>query len=513
MLFSNIKTEKDLDGLKRLLIKKEYFKAFPSNAKVLELYKKLLARGEEKHLPAVELLLRKIKTKSNSGIVSVSLLTKPYFCPGKCLYCPSDSLMPKSYLRKEPAAARALMNKFDPYKQVSVRLKALEANGHPIDKVEIIIIGGTWSVYQEKYQRNFISEIFRACNSYKSQINHKTQNLKTLQKNNEKAKCRVVGISVETRPEFITLKEIKKSREFGVTKVEIGVQHLEQKILDLNRRESTIEHVKNATELLRRNGFKIVYHMMLNLYGSNPEKDIKMFKKLFSDKNFQPDMLKIYPCVILKSAGLYKTFKAGKLRPYSDKQLRNILIKIKKIIPPYVRIIRVIRDIPKEYIVAGSKVSNMRQELAAASCRCIRCRELRENEISSKNLKMKKTVYLVAGGREVFLSWEDARRDKLAAFLRLHLPENFEKNKTLPVLKNCATVRELHTYGRLTPISEKGEQNQHLGLGKKLLAAAEKITKKENFKKTAVIAGVGAREYYKKFGYRPKGTYMVKYLR
>ncbi len=530
MLFRGLKTEKDLDRIKRTLIKNGVFGRFPGNSEVLALYKKLVAEGKEARSSAVELMLRKIKTKSNSGVVSVSLLTKPYPCPGKCLYCPSDPLMPKSYLKKEPAAARALRNKFNPYDQVICRLQALSANGHPVDKVEIIIIGGTWSCYPFSYQKKFISEIFRACNNFgvKKEIKKGQKTFLELQRLNEKAKSRIVGISIETRPEFIDVMEIRKLRELGVTKVEIGVQHLEQKILDLNRRGVTIEQIINATDILRRNGLKIVYHMMLNLYGSTPKSDIRMFEKLFSDLRFQPDMLKIYPLVILKSAGLYKIWKEGKIKPYSDSQLREILIKIKKKIPPYVRIIRVIRDIPKEYIVSGSKISNMRQELLNDQkknkwkCRCIRCREIREEALDFKKLKMKKIIYPVLSGREVFLSWEDAKRDKLAAFSRLFLPNNFDKTKTLSVLENCALVRELHTYGRLAPIFKKGSplrrsfseasQSQHLGLGKSLLKEAERIAIKNGFKKIVVIAGIGARKYYKKFGYRLKESYMTKSL-
>ncbi len=521
MIFGKIKTEKDLDNLKRRLAKnKALFEArkFPSNSEILAFYEDTIKRGKERRSPVLELLLRKIKTKSNSGIVSVSLLTKPYPCPGRCLYCPNDPLMPKSYLKKEPAAARALRNKFDPYDQVVCRLQALSANGHPVDKVEIIIIGGTWSCYPYSYQKEFVSEIFRACNNFgaKKEIRNGNKTLVDLQAINEKAKSRIVGISIETRPEFITIKEIEKLRDFGVTKVEIGVQHLEQKILDLNSRGATLEQVINATDILRRNGFKIVYHMMLNLYGSTPKKDIRMFEKLFSDSRFQPDMLKIYPCIILKSAGLYRIWKQGKLKPYSDNQLWKILIEIKKKIPPYVRIIRVIRDIPREYIVAGSKISNMRQELIDDQkknkwkCRCIRCREIREEKINFRNLKMKRIIYPVLHGREVFLSWEDAKRDKLAAFLRLYLPNNFDRAKTLSVLEGCALVRELHTYGRLTPVSKKGSQSQHLGLGKSLLKEAERVAIKNGFKKIAVIAGIGTRKYYKKFGYRLKGSYMIK---
>ena len=417
MLFKAIKTPKDVDKLKRKIVKDDKLfkrilkirkeskfrgdlilghqsKKTPTNAEVLALYKELVKTGKEKKSITVEQLLRKTKTKSNSGIVSVSLLTKSFSCPGKCIYCPTEKQMPKSYLSLEPAAARALRNNFDPYKQVTTRLKALELNGHPIDKIEIIVIGGTWSVYDKKYQDYFISEIFRACNNFKSrkEVKKGEKNLNELQKINEKAKNRVIGLSVETRPDCITLEEIEKMREWGVTKVEIGVQHLDDKILEANKRGVTEDGVAKATKLLRTAGIKIVYHMMPNLYKSTPAKDLKMFKKLFTDPRFFPDMLKIYPCVVLKGTGLYKLWKEKKFKPYSDKQLKDLLIKIKKDIPPYTRIIRLIRDIPASYIVAGSKISNLRQIISEGEkgiiCRCIRCREIREDPVDPKKFNV-----------------------------------------------------------------------------------------------------------------------------
>ncbi len=491
----------------------------PTNAEVIALYRKMTKKGEEKKSPILERLLRKRKTKSNSGIVAVSLLTKPFPCPGNCLYCPTEQKMPKSYLSLEPAAARALRNNFSPYKQVLSRLKALDANGHPLDKIEIIIIGGTWNFYERDYRKNFVSEIFRACDNFAraKKIKKGEKSLAELQKINEKAKCRIVGMSVETRPDFVNAEELREMRDLGVTKVEIGVQHLDEKILEKNRRGIPTDTVARATALLRAFGFKIVYHMMPGMYGSSPAKDLAAFKKLFSDKRFFPDMLKIYPCVVLKSAGLYGKWKAGKHKPYSEKKLLKLLAEIKKIIPPYVRIIRLIRDIPGSYIAAGSKISNLRQYLAADQekngwkCRCLRCREVREDEIKLKDFKLNKIEYAVSGGREIFLSFENKKGDKLAAFLRLFLPDLIEKTFDIPnVLKNASLIRELHTYGRLAPISRKGEQSQHMGMGKKLLATAEEIARKAGFKRMAIISGVGVRGYYKKLGYRLKDTYMIK---
>lgn len=542
MIFKDIKTEADIEKLKRFIakdnvlyervlkIKKDITfrsdkhiyktKPLPVNAEILALYKDMVEKGEEERSKDVELLLRKIKTKSNSGIVSVSLLTKPFACPGKCVYCPTEKQMPKSYLSKEPAASRALRNNFDPYKQVTTRLRALEANGHPVDKIEIIVIGGTWSYYPQKYQEEFISEIFRACNNYKGRggIKKNTKSLDSLQKLNEKAKCRIIGLSVETRPDYISLSEIKRMRGFGVTKVEIGVQNLDDDVMLKNARGISKERIAEATALLRLAGLKIVYHMMPNLYTSTYKKDVWMFKELFSNPSFYPDMLKIYPCVVLKNSSLYKIWQRGEFKSYNDKKLAKLLIEVKKGIPKFVRLIRVIRDIPSEYIMAGSKTSNLRQLLEADQiennwkCKCIRCREIREADFDLDELILEKEEYKTSVGKEVFLSWEKKSTDKIAAFARLFLPSAFDKSDTLPVLRGCAIIRELHTYGRLVPVAEKGMQSQHRGLGSSLIKEAEDISREAGYKKMAIISGVGVRDYYRKLGYRLHYGYMVKSL-
>ncbi|MCR4283766.1 MAG: tRNA uridine(34) 5-carboxymethylaminomethyl modification radical SAM/GNAT enzyme Elp3 [Parcubacteria group bacterium] len=542
MIFKGIKTEADIEKLKRFIAKDKSLykrvlkiknkitfrsnkyiyktKPLPVNAEILALYKDMVEKGEEKISKDVELLLRKIKTKSNSGIVSVSLLTKPFACPGKCVYCPTEKQMPKSYLAKEPAASRALRNNFDPYKQVTTRLRALETNGHPVDKIEVIVIGGTWSYYPEKYQKEFISEIFRACNNYKRKehIKKNAKSLDSLQKLNEKAKCRVIGLSVETRPDYISLSEIKKMRRLGVTKVEIGVQNLDDDVMSKNARGISKERIAEATALLRLAGLKIVYHMMPNLYTSTYKKDVGMFKELFSNSLFYPDMLKIYPCVVLKNSSLYKLWQKGEFKSYGDKKLAKLLIEVKKGIPKFVRLIRVIRDIPAEYIVAGSKISNLRQLLEADQiennwkCKCIRCREIREADFDLNELILEKEEYETSVGKEVFLSWEKKSTDKIAAFARLFLPSAFDKSETLPVVRGCAIIRELHTYGRLVPVAEKGLQSQHRGLGSSLINEAEKMSKEAGYKKIAIISGIGVRDYYRKLGYRLADGYMVKSL-
>jgi elongator complex protein 3 len=574
MLFAGIKTEEDIEKLKKRIVKDPVYSlrlkkvqermqypvdgvlhpdgksvTMPSKAEMLALYKELVAEGIEEVNPSAEMSLRKIKTKSNSGVAVVSLLTKPFACPGRCTYCPTDVSMPKSYLAKEPAAARALMNDFDPYMQITNRIKALEMNGHPVDKIEMIVIGGTWSFYHPNYQEEFLIGCYRACNDYitaadsrrldadqrrPDSVDSRTEAytdrleyLQILQDRNEKAQCRIIGLSIETRPDYITDFEIERLRIFGVTKVEIGVQHLDDSVFKMTKRDMKIERVKQATEKLRNAGFKMVYHMMPNLPGSTPERDISMFGELFSGEDFQPDMLKIYPCMVLEHSELYDTWNAGGFKTYSDEQLIEVMREEKKQVPPYVRILRVYRDIPASYIKAGSTVSNLRQvmdvdmEKNGWQCRCIRCREIREGEVNPEEFVLSNITYRTKTGTEHFLSFESPpklsrlsldKKGRLASFTRLRLPDNGGADAILPVLKGAALIRELHTYGRHMKVGGDGSQSQHVGFGRRLLAEAERIAKEAGYEKMAIISGIGVREYYRKLGYALEGTYMLKKL-
>ncbi len=558
MLFDDIKTEKDVEALKRFIVRdkalygrilnirkdqtfsndgtvvwkkvaeslKTGTRKMPTNAEMLVFYKQLVETGEQEPNDEVRQMLRKIKVRSNSGVAVVSLLTKPYACPGKCIYCPTEKGMPKSYLSKEPAAARALANDFDPYDQTQNRMRALVANGHPVDKLELIVIGGTWSYYDHEYQEEFISEIFRATNNFgleeKEQIKKGGKTLVELQTINETARARIIGLSIETRPDHINEEELNRLRYFGVTKVEIGVQHLDNKVLTYNRRGITAEEVAEKTELLRNAGFKVVYHMMPNLPKSTIEMDVQMFKDLYKGKNFHPDMVKMYPCVVLKGSPLYEIWKKGEFKAYSDKELVYVLSEAKKATPLYVRIIRVIRDIPATYIVAGSKISNLRQVIGKDQqengwrCQCIRCREVRNEKVSLDEYELSKIEYETQTGKEIFLSFENKKQGKCAAFCRLRLlnkktTDDFSGN--LSVLKDTAIIRELHTYGQLVKIDKEGNQSQHKGLGMRLMEKAENIAKEAGYEKMAVISGVGVREYYrKKLDYELDRTYMIKEL-
>ena len=506
------------------------------NSDILKTYQELKKKKKIKTNIFLEKQLKKRPIRSLSGVAIVAVLTKPWPCPGKCLYCPLEKGVPKSYLSGEPAVERAKLLKYNPYQQVKKRIEVLKNNNHPVDKIELIVIGGTWSYLPKKYQTWFIKRCFDGAN------NSFSKDLKTAQKKNETTKHRIIGITLETRPDYINLQELIRMRNLGCTRVEIGVQAIDDQILKLNTRgHKTAETIK-ATKLLKDAGFKICYHFMPGLLGSTPKKDLAMFKKLFTNPDFQPDMLKIYPCVVTKGSRLYKLYKNKKYKPYSDKQLMSLLIKMKSVVPEYTRINRLIRDIPAWQIQGGSKVSNLREFIQKQmkqekkTCSCIRCREIKNEPINIKNLKLKKQKYNAAQGQEIFLSFKDINQNKLAAFLRLRLPQT--NNQTLPGLKNAAIIRELHTYGQLVEIKKnkqslkflRGSQTkkqdflvrltsrnykkaaQHLGLGKKLMAEAEKIAKTQGYKKIAVISGIGVRNYYRHLGYRLQNTYLFKNL-
>ncbi|MCD5396276.1 MAG: tRNA uridine(34) 5-carboxymethylaminomethyl modification radical SAM/GNAT enzyme Elp3 [Candidatus Pacebacteria bacterium] len=514
-----------LEKLKRK-ISAEFSIDFLPNSLLLKAYHKLVEEKRIKENKKIEEILKIKKIRSLSGIVIVSVLTKPYPCPGKCLYCPEQKDIPKSYVKGEPAVDRAVMLKYHPYLQVKARLKTLEEIGHPVDKIDLRIIGGTWSAYPKRYQTWFIKECFRAASEYPSpskrgRIKEGVGILKKLQRINEKAKCRIIGITIETRPDFVDVEEIKRLRKLGITRVELGVQSIYDDVLDLSLRGHKVKETIQATKLLKDAGFKICYQMMPNLYGSNLKRDLEMFKELFQNPDFCPDYLKIYPCALLKEAPLYKIYKEGKYRPYSFEELLWLLKEIKKIIPFWVRIQRIMRDIPSQNIIEGpTKISNLRQiiqkdvEKEGWRCRCIRCREVRENYNPKEKVYLFRQNYWASDGYEIFLSFENKKRTKLFSLLRLRIPSQYftREKHYLSVLENSAIIREIHTYGRLIGVGKRdGVAPQHKGLGKKLIKEAERITKEEfRLNKITVIAGVGVRDYFRKFGYRLKDTYMVK---
>ncbi len=584
-MFEILKTEEDVSKLKRQIMREPFYReailrlrkklnnkvdmgaiaGMPTNPEMLMLYEELISEGKEEDIKHVRQILKRLKVRSNSGVAVISLLTKPYTCPGRCIYCPTEKNMPKSYLSKEPAAARALANRFDPYKQITSRLKALVMNGHPIDKVEMIFIGGTFNFYKKDYQEWFTKESFRACNNWGLDKSNEEYihadhgyNLEDLQKINEERLARIIGLSIETRPDYITATELKWLRYLGVTKVELGVQHLNDEVLEFNKREMTNEAMAKGSELLRDYGFKVVYHMMPNLPGSNPEMDVKMFKDLYNGLDHHPDMMKIYPCMTVRGALLYKLYtqKLIDYEPYDDELLTRVLADAEQEVKCYTRLIRVIRDIPADYIIAGSKKSNLREMVdkylqnKGIKQVDIRAREIRDLEIDPNDFTLTETIYNTRHGKEIFLQFENKEKNLLAGFLRLRLPDfekikadadydashiapetahnwgldkwmaeseafintNSEIVKIDELLSGAALVRELHVYGTMKRVGEEGNQSQHTGMGKALLARAEQIAKQSGYQRLAIISGVGVRNYYRGRGYEYRDTYMSKEL-
>jgi len=488
LLDKNVTSSKELASVKRSFAKKNKINC-PSNIILLKEYHSLVNKKSIEKNSKIEKLLITRPVRSLSGVVNVSILTKPYDCPGKCIYCPKETNIPKSYLSGEPAVERAKKLKYDPYLQVKNRIESLELGGHPTDKIEVRVVGGNWSSYTKKYKEWFVKRCFEACN------NKKDRTLKLAQKRNEKAKHRIVGMSFETRPDFINQKEIDEMLLLGATKIEIGVQSLYDDVLLINKRGHGVKETIKATKLLKNAGFKVAYQMMLNLPGSNPQKDIEMFKELFSNPSFKPDYLKIYPCALVKEAPLYNLYLKGEYRPYTKEVLIETINEIKKHIPIYVRIERIIRDIPSPLIVeGGAKSSNLRQFIDSEKiCKCIRCREIKD--IKKEKIFLFKEIYEASDGKEIFLSFEDKNRKNIYSILRLRITNS-----------DTALIREVHVYGQATPIAKKG--SQHKGLGMLMVKEAEKIANK---KKIAIISGVGVRDYYrKKLGYRLSKTYMIK---
>ena len=510
-----IKNRDDLEMVKRLICKK-YKIAAILNSDILKEYRLLLEKKKIKETEAIEKILRKRSVRTMSGIAPVAVLTKSYPCPGNCAYCPHESDVPVSYLSNEPAVMRAIRCGYDPYIQVAHRLKALVNNGHQPTKIELIVIGGTWSYLPVKYKYWYILNCFKAANDFQNKnINLKDKYKKNLsldklkellkleQKKNEKAKYNLIGITLETRPDYINEKELIEMRDLGCTRVEIGVQAIDDKILTLNKRGHGVKEIADATKLLKQFGFKVTYHLMPALPGATPKKDLNLFKQLFSDERFQPDQIKFYPTVVTTGSLLYEWYKQGKYKPYSDKVLQELIVECKAAVPTYVRIIRLIRDIPEESILAGNKITNLRQVMQqrGVKCNCIRCREAKDQIIKGYDLNI--VEYPSSGGMEYFISADSRDGKTLFGFCRLRIDKN---SPIAPVI-----IRELHVYGELVSMGAK-KMVQHSGLGTKLIAAAEKLTKAAELDRIAVISGVGVRSYYKKFGYKLRNTYMEKKL-
>jgi len=449
--------------------------------------------------------------RTESGVAPFAVMMKPHYCPGNCVYCPLEEGMPKSYLSDEPAAQRAKKLKFDPRLQVEMRIKQMEETGHITDKIDLIVIGGTFSAYPDDYKLEFFKGMYDGVNGFVA------KSLEEAQKYNETGERRVVGISVETRPDWVSEEEIILWRKMGVTKVQLGVQAFDEQILKKINRGHSLNEVAEATRMCRNAGIKICYHFMPNLPGSTPEKDIEMAKIMFDDPRFQPDYLKVYPVMVIPTTELHEMWKRGEYQSYADTDLKIVLKEIKRLTPRWCRIDRLVRDISKQWVSSGTMRTNLRQILQeelkkeGKVCRCIRCREVRSG-IYDAEVEMMIDERETLGGQEIFLSFE--ADGKLFSMLRLRLPDPGEK-MLFKELEGAAIVREVHTYGQVKEIGGlqglalQGGKSQHRGLGKRLLAKAEEIARERGYKKMAVISAIGTREYYKKLGYKLEGKYMV----
>lgn len=551
-----ITTRRELEVEKRQLCRDRNLKKFMSNSVILE-----HASLEEKKI--VSNLLRKKPTRTISGVAIVAVMCHPHQCPhGRCYYCPESDIAPPSYTGEEPAALRGRMFKFHPYVQCYNRLKQLHKVGHPIDKVELIIMGGTFPSKDICYQEWFVSQCLKAMSDFGVILENITEigdiesfnkedllkyppysnnALKTyppndyvliddIQRINESSKVRCIGMTFETRPDYCKEPHVDRMLNMGVTRVELGVQTIHNHIYEKIKRGHTVEDVIEANRILRDSGVKVAMHMMPGLFPlardeprieQCPEKDLKMFKTIFTNENFKPDMLKIYPCLVTDGSELHKLWKEGKYRPYSDEEAVELIVQIKRILPKWVRTMRIQRDIPSTLIEDGVKKSNLgelvynRLEEENINCQCIRCREIghkkTKEEYSIDDYKLFEEDYLATEGREYFLSIEDKNEESLAGFLRLRMPS--EKAHREEIDNKTAIVRELHVYGNMIKIGQKGNNiGQHTGFGEKLLKRAEEISIDQNKEELLIISGIGARNYYRKFGYERKGPYMAKKL-
>ena len=474
----------------------------------------------DKSDPVRRLLMVK-PVKTSSGVLVIAVMPKPYACPqGRCIYCPGgvSTNTPLSYTGHEPVARKAQKVTFDPYLQIRSRLSHINSLGHQTGKVELVIIGGTFPFMPEEYQRDFVKSCFDALNDTDNS-SCSSSDLTEAMRLNETAKSRCVGLTVETKPDYCKAKHVDLMLEMGVTRVEVGVQSLQAEVIKAINRGHTIDDVVECFRIARESGLKIVAHMMPGLPGSSPTKDIEDFCTLFENSLFKPDMLKIYPTLVLERTPLFNLFKAGKYQPYTVEEMAKVLTEVKKRIPPWIRIMRVQREIDANEIIAGPVCGNLRQIVLQKlkdqgfNCNCIRCREIGIQDSASvpaDTILMNRIDYEASNGKEVFLSFETADHTKLFGFLRLRFIVNSHRKE---LTQDCAIVRELHVYGLMLNVGSQKASNssQHMGYGLKLMHEAERISRDEfGAKALFVISAVGTREYYKKLGYVMHGPYMAK---
>jgi ELP3 family radical SAM enzyme/protein acetyltransferase len=534
----NFHTIGDIDKFKKNIQKK--YKYTISNSEFIKIYKYLNLENQQ-----LRNLITKKKCKSNSGVLVITILTSAhpkyidedgevktarFSCKHDCAYCPNEPAhegnnwvaQPRSYLYSEPAVLRANANNFDPLKQMNSRISSLINMGHIPDKLEVIVLGGTWSEYPRNYQDSFITDMYYSANIYFD--NEPKRSKKTLEEEieiNETSKIHIIGLTLETRPDTINISEISNFRRYNCTRIQLGVQHTNNDVLKKINRGHTIECAYEAIKLLKNNCFKVDIHIMPNLPGSSYDIDKKMLEEILYDQRIQVDQYKIYPTAIVPYTKIKKWFDEGTYAPYYDMQLYELIKYFKKNVQKYKRLNRIIRDIPGHYIEGGysKKFVNMRQllqddmKLNKWECKCIRCREIKGNKVVIDNIKINIETYKASDSDEYHISFDtDCEKNYLIGFLRLRL--NKEENKNLlDCIKGCALIRELHVYSNLNSVGNNIEGSmQHKGFGKKLIAKAEEIAIENGYTKMAIISGTGVREYYKKLGYNLIDTYMIKNL-
>ena len=501
--------EQNLFVLKKKLSKKFKISGTPKTASILAILPKRLKTKKITKLLSTRL------TRTGSGVTPVAVMPKPYPCPGKCTYCPTGENAPKSYTGFEPATMRAIQNKYDAKKQVDMRLDQYAALGQPTQKCELILMGGTFLAIPKDYADSFVHNLYGAFNGKKSKT------LIDAQKINETAEHRVIGMTVETRPDWCKKTHIRRMLDYGATRVELGVQTLDDKVLTRVKRGHDLAETIRATKDLKNSAFKVGYHFMPGLYSTH-KKDVKMMKSLFTDERFCPDMLKIYPCLAMNGTELYKDYEKGKFKPISNEDAVMRIADAAEYFPPWVRIMRMQRDIPAPKIGAGVTAGNLHQlvdeelKKRGKKLRDIRSREIfyafRDVKNPPKlNLELVHRTYNASGGVEHFISYEDREHDVLVGFIRLRIPDSHFVDG---IDDSTALIRELHVYGSEVSIGSnaKDSQVQHTGIGKKLLKYAEQVAVDSGKTNMIIIAGIGTREYYRKFGYVQKYTFMAKLL-
>lgn len=524
-----------------LMAQRKHFKTDNKKSLLLAGYRELVndpTSNVQRHNFIESFLITKAP-RSQSGVLVVTVFTSPYpdgqkfSCKWNCYYCPNEPGQPRSYLLNEPGVRRANRLEFDAIAQFRDRVKALVDIGHPADKVELLVLGGTWESYPLGYRERFIRDLFFAANTFFDPEDLRRMPLDLLQEQiiNETALCKIIGVTLETRPDTINPDMLVQLRKFGCTRVQLGVQHVDDGVLTLINREQTRDDVKRAIRFLKDSCFKVDIHLMPDLPGTTAELDKAMFDDVLYSPDLQADQWKIYPCQTTPFTVIQKWYEEGKYKPFALDTLVDVILYAKRRVHPWIRLNRVIRDIPIEYVLAGCEVANLRQLLdnrmakEGQPCKCLRCREVKGDPKTNEKLKTAVLIerpYDASGGKEIFLSFETPDERTCFGFLRLRFagPPTEDEPIPFPELQGCALIRELHVYGNLVATYDaegRAQKAQHTGIGTKLLLWAEKLAVQHGYSKIAVISGVGVRSYYQKRGYRTvdisRGAFLIKDLK